>query len=96
MLGVIEVWAAVAWADGLPAEAEAEGHRRLNPGPALPYRGARNRVFITVSWRRHGELRNDVRPLNRHAVSNLQDPRRDNLWIPGQRHAQREQQHRAR
>jgi uncharacterized membrane protein YebE (DUF533 family) len=29
ILGVIRVWAAVAWADGVLAEAEAEGLRRL-------------------------------------------------------------------
>lgn len=29
ILGVIKVWAAVAWADGMLAESEAEGLRRL-------------------------------------------------------------------
>jgi uncharacterized membrane protein YebE (DUF533 family) len=29
MLNVIKIWAAVAWADGMLAEAEAEGMRRL-------------------------------------------------------------------
>ena len=35
ILSVIRVWAAVAWADGLLAEAEAEGLRRLVRGADL-------------------------------------------------------------
>lgn len=35
ILSVIRVWAAVAWADGMLAEAEAEGLRRLIRGAEL-------------------------------------------------------------
>jgi uncharacterized membrane protein YebE (DUF533 family) len=35
ILSVIRVWAAVAWADGMLAEAEAEGLRRLVAGADL-------------------------------------------------------------
>lgn len=35
ILRVIRVWAAVAWADGMLAEAEAEGLRRLARSPDL-------------------------------------------------------------
>jgi uncharacterized membrane protein YebE (DUF533 family) len=69
ILSVIRVWAAVAWADGVMAEAEADGLRRLIKGAELsPEEKLAAAKFVDASVDLPERLLHDLEPAARRGV----------------------------
>ncbi len=69
ILSVIRVWAAVAWADGVMAEAEAAGLRKLIAGADLsPEEKRAASAFVDASVDLPERLLHDIEPAARRGV----------------------------
>ncbi len=69
ILSVIRVWAAVAWADGVMAEAEADGLRKLIVGAELaPADKAAAEAFVDAKTDLPEKLLHDLEPAARRGV----------------------------